>query len=149
MRCDWDSFRQVPRVDSRGVHYRVLSRPKIRLQPRSSLSMANRDRVSRWALAGALVALIGVDDYVDAAHVYQQFGIPSEFAGWAFFQSCLAAGPACILLGKLALRDIRRHPGLRGELLAQLVVIAGWLGLLGTIVPIAWIATVLYLGVDA
>jgi hypothetical protein len=31
----------------------------------------------------------------------------------------------------------------------SLVVIAGWIGLLGTIVPIAWIATVLYLGVDA
>lgn len=122
--------------------------------------MASRDRFSRWAMAGGIAALIGVADYivlalngsrtlVAMANVYQQFGIPSEFAGCAILLSCLAGGPACILLGKLALRDIRLHPGLRGELLAQLVVIAGWLGLLGTILAIAWIAAVLYLGVDA
>lgn len=36
--------------------------------------------------------------------------------------------------------------GLRGELLAQLTVAAGWVGLLGMIAVVAWIATALYAG---
>ena len=126
----------------------------------SRLRMANRDRYSRWALVGAAVAMLGVDDYVvlglagpgvllDVAHVYQGFGVPSQIAEWAIVLSCIAGGPACIMLGKLALRGIRLHPGLRGTLLAQLVVLVRCLGLVGTMAAIGWLAAVLYLAGDA
>lgn len=130
-----------------------------RLQARGDMSMANRDRSSRWAVAGAILVLIGAGDYValamtggrvlfDAAQVYAKFGFPSGFSEACILFSCVATGPACISLGTLGLRDIRLHPGLRGELLAQLTVIVGWIVTLGMILWTAFIGTMVYLASD-
>jgi hypothetical protein len=53
------------------------------------------------------------------------------------------------LLGKLALRDIHRHPGLRGESLAQIADLIGWLGTLFAIVLVGLAAAVQYFGFPA
>ncbi|MSR57899.1 MAG: hypothetical protein EXS05_09515 [Planctomycetaceae bacterium] len=92
------------------------------------------------------VALRGVKVLDDVPEVYQQFGIPTDLVAWTVFLSCLACGPICLFLGNLALKDIKQHPGLRGEFLARLAVFTGLAGILGTIVFVGGLMAAAWLG---
>ena len=116
-------------------------------------SMRDRGRYSRWALAGAALALLTTANYVivgsqvlrgEVIHFLAVLPRPiAEPLGFAW----LLAGPASIVLGMLARREIRRQPWLRGDRLAQIVVIAGWLLTVVTLLIIALAALTLWLNV--
>jgi hypothetical protein len=122
--------------------------------------MANRDRYSWWAVAAGVVAAFGVVNYVmiaraglrtffDAAEMYRRPGIPEGIAGCGVILAYLAGGPACIFLGWMARRDIRRHPGLRGELMAHIAVIWGWMATVVTRIFLIVTAAAVYIGLHA
>jgi uncharacterized BrkB/YihY/UPF0761 family membrane protein len=89
--------------------------------------MAFRDHDSRWAEAAGFVAACGFTNCLvisqtgfevidDAASFLWQVGISADVARLGVILSLIAVGPASLLLGILALRDIKRHPAMRGGL---------------------------------
>jgi hypothetical protein len=114
--------------------------------------MRDRGRYSRWALAGAALAALGAVDFVIVALAGFRGSsilslIPALFAGASetlIGLGWLAGGPTCIVLGKLALRQIKRRPWLRGELLAQIVVMVGWMATLVVIFFVACATVVVW-----
>jgi hypothetical protein len=103
----------------------------------------DRGRYSRWAIAAGAAAAIALGDFVffttapgGLARSAVAPGIATPFNFGTAINSALsfgivvamiATGPACVVLGKIAQRDLRRHPHLRGKTLADLVAMFGWL----------------------
>ena len=117
--------------------------------------MRDRDRYSRWALAGAALVLIGTVDYAVMASkllrgevIRPPLVLPPGFGPFAgAFEELLGlawilAGPACIALGLLARRELKRRPVMRGKLMAQVVIAAGSLATVSTLLIIAIAAVI-------
>jgi hypothetical protein len=75
---------------------------------------------------------------------YRQLGIPESLIPPTVMLPILLGGPICVVLGKIAMRDIRRHSELRGESLAEIAIAFGWLWTCA-IMGLCLIAAILYL----
>ena len=86
-------------------------------------------RYSYWALAAGLATLIGLGDA--AAMALLAFGPAKSGLALAtdFLYGLLSiavCGPVCLVLGRRALRDVKRDPSLLGEGIAEIALQLGW-----------------------
>lgn len=96
-------------------------------------------RYSYWALAAGLVTLIGVGDAAACALLAIQSGKTGPAVADFLYGllSIAILGPVCLIVGRRALRDVKRDPSLLGEGIAEIAVDLGWFVTLAILVSVA------------
>src|SRR5437879_2072345 len=90
----------------------------------------DRGRYSRWAIAASAAAALSFADFVTISlygisSTNRLFASQLTQAGIAI--GVIASGPTALVLAKIAIWEINHQPYLRGRLLAECVVVFGWI----------------------
>src|SRR5262249_49737256 len=109
-------------------------------------------RYSRWSIAAAALSIVGIIDVLTMAlslfeplrtlvRAMIRQGTGGDVAVWVLVLYGFAGAAGCVVLGEIALSQVRRQRNLRGTGLAVFAIITGWLGMLFvTLAPLAVVA---------